>query len=204
MYYLICKLCSGVFQVIVRNVPHESGRSISDNVEGFFKKNHPDHYLCHQVFSLVLFVSCSKYSSFMKAFLICLYCYLWPTDANALFVLLDYRLPRLSIMQTSLPNLSAKEIGFKIGWIITSLSLKEIRTRGQPVRYALLGIQIERSRFCWHNHARKEHNHICCQYLLFWYYTLPPLFRQASLDFGAKKLILLSTINTRLKSSTEW
>ncbi|KAF3654313.1 CSC1-like protein [Capsicum annuum] len=35
-------------QVLVRNVPHESKRSISDNVENFFKKNHPDHYLCHQ------------------------------------------------------------------------------------------------------------------------------------------------------------
>nr|GMD94365.1 CSC1-like protein At1g32090 [Ipomoea batatas] len=36
------------FTVIVRNVPHQSGRSISDNVESFFRKNHPDHYLCHQ------------------------------------------------------------------------------------------------------------------------------------------------------------
>ncbi|PHT58498.1 CSC1-like protein [Capsicum baccatum] len=36
------------FTVLVRNVPHESKRSISDNVENFFKKNHPDHYLCHQ------------------------------------------------------------------------------------------------------------------------------------------------------------
>ncbi|XP_019190677.1 PREDICTED: CSC1-like protein At1g32090 [Ipomoea nil] len=36
------------FTVLVRNIPHESGRSISDRVENFFKKNHPDHYLCHQ------------------------------------------------------------------------------------------------------------------------------------------------------------
>ncbi|XP_018627175.1 CSC1-like protein At1g32090 isoform X2 [Nicotiana tomentosiformis] len=36
------------FTVLVRNVPHESKRSITDSVENFFKKNHPDHYLCHQ------------------------------------------------------------------------------------------------------------------------------------------------------------
>ncbi|KAL2236748.1 CSC1-like protein At1g32090 [Sesamum indicum] len=36
------------FTVLVRNVPHVSGRSISDSVETFFQKNHPDRYLCHQ------------------------------------------------------------------------------------------------------------------------------------------------------------
>ncbi|XP_051151389.1 CSC1-like protein At1g32090 [Andrographis paniculata] len=36
------------FTVLVRNVPNVSGRSISDSVETFFQKNHPDHYLCHQ------------------------------------------------------------------------------------------------------------------------------------------------------------
>ncbi|KAL2527661.1 CSC1-like protein [Abeliophyllum distichum] len=36
------------FTVLVRNVPHVSGRSISDSIENFFKRNHPDHYLCHQ------------------------------------------------------------------------------------------------------------------------------------------------------------
>ncbi|XAR54742.1 hypothetical protein NMG60_11030013 [Bertholletia excelsa] len=36
------------FTVLVRNVPYVSGRSISDSVDNFFKKNHPDHYLCHQ------------------------------------------------------------------------------------------------------------------------------------------------------------
>ncbi|KAI3468571.1 hypothetical protein Pfo_025234 [Paulownia fortunei] len=36
------------FTVLVRNVPHVSGRSISDSVETFFQRNHPDHYLCHQ------------------------------------------------------------------------------------------------------------------------------------------------------------
>ncbi|KAH6760903.1 early-responsive to dehydration stress protein [Perilla frutescens var. frutescens] len=36
------------FTVLVRNVPHVSGRSVSDSVETFFQRNHPDHYLCHQ------------------------------------------------------------------------------------------------------------------------------------------------------------
>ncbi|TQD98889.1 hypothetical protein C1H46_015532 [Malus baccata] len=36
------------FTVVVRNIPHVSGRSISDSVDHFFKTNHPDHYLCHQ------------------------------------------------------------------------------------------------------------------------------------------------------------
>ncbi|PIN20127.1 hypothetical protein CDL12_07184 [Handroanthus impetiginosus] len=36
------------FTVLVRNVPQESGRSVSDSVESFFRRNHPDHYLCHQ------------------------------------------------------------------------------------------------------------------------------------------------------------
>ncbi|EXC26245.1 Uncharacterized protein RSN1 [Morus notabilis] len=36
------------FTVVVRNVPHISGRSPSDTVDRFFQTNHPDHYLCHQ------------------------------------------------------------------------------------------------------------------------------------------------------------
>ncbi|GFP79329.1 CSC1-like protein at1g32090 [Phtheirospermum japonicum] len=36
------------FTVLVRNVPQVSGRSVSDSVESFFQKNHPEHYLCHQ------------------------------------------------------------------------------------------------------------------------------------------------------------
>ncbi|GAB4857950.1 hypothetical protein Ancab_015855 [Ancistrocladus abbreviatus] len=36
------------YTVLVRNVPHISGRSISDSVDIFFKKNHPNTYLCHQ------------------------------------------------------------------------------------------------------------------------------------------------------------
>ncbi|XVF52263.1 hypothetical protein PTKIN_Ptkin05aG0005100 [Pterospermum kingtungense] len=36
------------FTVVVRNVPQNPGQSISDSLDNFFKKNHPDHYLCHQ------------------------------------------------------------------------------------------------------------------------------------------------------------
>nr|GEY37981.1 CSC1-like protein At1g32090 [Tanacetum cinerariifolium] len=35
--------------VLARNVPQGSSHSVSDNVDQFFKKNHPGHYLCHQV-----------------------------------------------------------------------------------------------------------------------------------------------------------
>lgn len=30
-------------------MPHISGHSISDSVETYFRRNHPEHYLCHQV-----------------------------------------------------------------------------------------------------------------------------------------------------------
>ncbi|KAK9274985.1 hypothetical protein L1049_022242 [Liquidambar formosana] len=36
------------FTVVVRNVPHVSGHSMSDTVDHFFQTNHPDHYLGHQ------------------------------------------------------------------------------------------------------------------------------------------------------------
>ncbi|AES95620.1 putative calcium-dependent channel, 7TM region phosphate [Medicago truncatula] len=36
------------FTVVVRNVPHISGHSVSDSVDSFFKTNHPDHYIGHQ------------------------------------------------------------------------------------------------------------------------------------------------------------
>ncbi|XP_031393804.1 CSC1-like protein At1g32090 isoform X3 [Punica granatum] len=36
------------FTVVVRNVPHASGKSVSDSVDRFFQTNHPEHYLCHQ------------------------------------------------------------------------------------------------------------------------------------------------------------
>ncbi|MFS7923153.1 putative calcium-dependent channel, 7TM region phosphate [Helianthus anomalus] len=37
------------FTVLVRNMPHGSNHSVSESVDTFFKKNHPNHYLCHQV-----------------------------------------------------------------------------------------------------------------------------------------------------------
>ncbi|KAJ7953375.1 calcium permeable stress-gated cation channel 1 [Quillaja saponaria] len=36
------------FTVVVRNVPHVPGHSLSDTVDHFFQTNHPDHYLSHQ------------------------------------------------------------------------------------------------------------------------------------------------------------
>lgn len=36
------------FTVVVRNIPHVSGHSLSETVDHFFQTNHPDHYLCHQ------------------------------------------------------------------------------------------------------------------------------------------------------------
>lgn len=36
------------FSVVVRNIPRVSGHSISESVEQFFQRNHPNHYLCHQ------------------------------------------------------------------------------------------------------------------------------------------------------------
>ncbi|PKA53010.1 DNA-directed RNA polymerase III subunit RPC2 [Apostasia shenzhenica] len=37
------------FSVVVRNIPKIPGHSISETVDHFFRKNHPDHYLGHQV-----------------------------------------------------------------------------------------------------------------------------------------------------------
>ncbi|XP_047972927.1 CSC1-like protein At1g32090 isoform X1 [Salvia hispanica] len=36
------------FTVLVRNVPRDPNRSISETVDNFFQRNHPDYYLCHQ------------------------------------------------------------------------------------------------------------------------------------------------------------
>ncbi|KAK4261512.1 hypothetical protein QN277_004499 [Acacia crassicarpa] len=36
------------FTVVVRNIPHVSGRLVSDAVDTFFQKNHPNHYIGHQ------------------------------------------------------------------------------------------------------------------------------------------------------------
>ncbi|KAL5099876.1 hypothetical protein RYX36_004203, partial [Vicia faba] len=40
--------CVEQFTVVVRNVPHMSGHSVSDSVDSFFQTNHPDHYIGHQ------------------------------------------------------------------------------------------------------------------------------------------------------------
>ncbi|OVA02825.1 protein of unknown function DUF221 [Macleaya cordata] len=36
------------YTVVVRNIPHVSGHSISESVDHFFQNNHPDHYIGHQ------------------------------------------------------------------------------------------------------------------------------------------------------------
>ncbi|KAG0498617.1 hypothetical protein HPP92_003308 [Vanilla planifolia] len=36
------------FAVVVRNIPSISGHSITESVDHFFQKNHPEHYLSHQ------------------------------------------------------------------------------------------------------------------------------------------------------------
>ncbi|XP_077235065.1 hyperosmolality-gated Ca2+ permeable channel 1.8-like [Tasmannia lanceolata] len=36
------------FTVVVRNVPHVSGQSLSETVDHFFQTNHPNHYIGHQ------------------------------------------------------------------------------------------------------------------------------------------------------------
>jgi len=41
-------------------------------------------------------------------------------------------------MQTNLLNLQKEEIGSKIGWTITSLSLREIPARGPPSGYVIV------------------------------------------------------------------
>ncbi|KAK7256516.1 hypothetical protein RIF29_29967 [Crotalaria pallida] len=37
-----------LLQVVVRNVPHITGFSVSDSVDNFFQTNHPNHYIGHQ------------------------------------------------------------------------------------------------------------------------------------------------------------
>ncbi|CAJ1931004.1 unnamed protein product [Sphenostylis stenocarpa] len=36
------------FTVVVRNIPHMPGHSVSDSVDGFFQTNHPNHYIGQQ------------------------------------------------------------------------------------------------------------------------------------------------------------
>lgn len=52
-------------QVVVRNVPDMPGHSVPDTVDQFFRTNHPEHYLCHQVimfcpYKLLIFVIISS------------------------------------------------------------------------------------------------------------------------------------------------
>ncbi|RVW34694.1 CSC1-like protein [Vitis vinifera] len=47
--------------VVVRNVPHVSGHSISDTVDHFFQTNHPNHYIDHQAV-----YNANKYSKLVR------------------------------------------------------------------------------------------------------------------------------------------
>ncbi|XP_034709375.1 CSC1-like protein At1g32090 isoform X1 [Vitis riparia] len=49
------------FTVVVRNVPHVSGHSISDTVDHFFQTNHPNHYIDHQAV-----YNANKYSKLVR------------------------------------------------------------------------------------------------------------------------------------------
>uniref|UniRef100_A0A1D1YU57 Putative membrane protein C2G11.09 n=1 Tax=Anthurium amnicola TaxID=1678845 RepID=A0A1D1YU57_9ARAE len=49
LHFLASQTCSvDQFSVVVRNVPSVGGHSISESVDNFFRRNHPDHYLGHQ------------------------------------------------------------------------------------------------------------------------------------------------------------
>ncbi|GJU88308.1 hypothetical protein Tco_1300731 [Tanacetum coccineum] len=48
-YNGVTKTCQNLAKVLDQNVPHGSSHSVSDSVDTFFKKSHPDHYLYHQV-----------------------------------------------------------------------------------------------------------------------------------------------------------
>ncbi|XP_027360697.1 CSC1-like protein At1g32090 isoform X4 [Abrus precatorius] len=49
------------FTVIVRNIPHISGHTVSDTVDSFFRTNHPNHYIGHQAV-----YNANKFSKFAK------------------------------------------------------------------------------------------------------------------------------------------
>ncbi|EYU29074.1 hypothetical protein ABFS82_05G114300 [Erythranthe guttata] len=62
--------CPEQFTVLVRNVPHISGHTVSDSVESFFQKNHPGQYLCHQgVYSAKKFAKLVKKRSKLQNWL---------------------------------------------------------------------------------------------------------------------------------------
>lgn len=133
-----------LMQVVVRNIPHVSGRTVSETVDHFFQKNHPNHYIGHQVINLLK--SCLKNNlnrSWMISWLpytrwswilVCknFLCYIFFNN-----YIVVHSLVRLSTMQTNLLNLWEGETGFKIGWTIINLSLKGILIRGQRWRWVL-------------------------------------------------------------------
>ncbi|KAL3036436.1 hypothetical protein AAZX31_01G010000 [Glycine max] len=49
------------FAVVVRNIPHMSGHTISDTVDSFFQTNHPEHYIGHQAV-----YNANKFAKFAK------------------------------------------------------------------------------------------------------------------------------------------
>ncbi|XP_027360694.1 CSC1-like protein At1g32090 isoform X1 [Abrus precatorius] len=49
------------FTVVVRNIPHISGHTVSDTVDSFFRTNHPNHYIGHQAV-----YNANKFSKFAK------------------------------------------------------------------------------------------------------------------------------------------
>ncbi|KAG4992257.1 hypothetical protein JHK87_025714 [Glycine soja] len=49
------------FTVVVRNIPHMSGHTVSDTVDSFFQTNHPEHYIGHQAV-----YNANKFAKFAK------------------------------------------------------------------------------------------------------------------------------------------
>ncbi|KAG5007845.1 hypothetical protein JHK85_026387 [Glycine max] len=47
--------------VVVRNIPHMSGHTVSDTVDSFFQTNHPEHYIGHQAV-----YNANKFAKFAK------------------------------------------------------------------------------------------------------------------------------------------
>ncbi|KAG5013644.1 hypothetical protein JHK86_025905 [Glycine max] len=48
-------------KVVVRNIPHMSGHTVSDTVDSFFQTNHPEHYIGHQAV-----YNANKFAKFAK------------------------------------------------------------------------------------------------------------------------------------------
>lgn len=52
--------------VLVKNIPPDPDESVDEHVEHFFRMNHPDHYLSHQVCTVLEYL-CTKYFSIWQA-----------------------------------------------------------------------------------------------------------------------------------------